>query len=115
MPLSPAENKLFGSPNDSESLESKHSPVKPKVQAASKRASVGGGLFDDEDNGGDDDDDDDFFSGKIHNKSTAGKPLTFSLQYEKLLLFWGNKCVSLIFFITREENTKENSRPVWGS
>ncbi|CAM4727537.1 unnamed protein product [Leuciscus chuanchicus] len=66
------ENKLFGSTNDSESLESKHSqsPVKPKVQAAPKRASVGGGLFDD-DNGGDDDDDD-FFSGKTHNKSTPG-------------------------------------------
>lgn len=47
------------------------SPVKPKVQAAPKRASVGGGLFDDE-NGGDDDDDDDFFSGKTHNKSTPG-------------------------------------------
>ncbi|XDV50020.1 hypothetical protein PO909_019150 [Leuciscus waleckii] len=66
------ENKLFGSTNDSESLESKHSqsPVKPKVQAAPKRASVGAGLFDD-DNGGDDDDDD-FFSGKTHNKSTPG-------------------------------------------
>lgn len=66
------------------SLESKRiqSPVKPKVQAAPKRASVGGGLFDDE-NGGDDDDDDDFFSGKTHNKSTPGKPLTFALQYEK--------------------------------
>ncbi|KAK7148877.1 hypothetical protein R3I93_013031 [Phoxinus phoxinus] len=58
-----------------ESLESKHSqsPVKPKVQAAPKRALVGGGLFDDDDddNGGDDDDDD-FFSGKAHNKSTPG-------------------------------------------
>lgn len=82
MPLSPTENKLFGSTNDSESLESKHSqsPVKPKVQAAPKRASVGSGLFDDDDNGGDDDD---FFSGKTHNKSNPGKPLTFALQYEK--------------------------------
>uniref|UniRef100_A0A671NK49 WASH complex subunit FAM21-like n=1 Tax=Sinocyclocheilus anshuiensis TaxID=1608454 RepID=A0A671NK49_9TELE len=35
------ENKLFGSPNDSDSLESKgsKSPSKPKVQAAPKRAS----------------------------------------------------------------------------
>ncbi|KAL0177629.1 hypothetical protein M9458_026523, partial [Cirrhinus mrigala] len=61
-------HKLFGSPNDSDSLESKDSksPVKPapKVLAAPKRASVGGGLFDD------DDDDDDFFSGKTPNKST---------------------------------------------
>ncbi|XP_016417452.1 WASH complex subunit FAM21-like isoform X2 [Sinocyclocheilus rhinocerous] len=63
------ENKLFGSPNDSDSLESKgsKSPVKPKVQAAPKRASVGGGLFDE------DDDDDDFFSGKTPNKSTPGQ------------------------------------------
>ncbi|XP_077053250.1 WASH complex subunit 2 isoform X3 [Siphateles boraxobius] len=54
--------------------ESKHSqsPVKPKVQAAPKRASVGGGLFDDDDDNGGDDDDDDFFSGKTHNKSTPG-------------------------------------------
>lgn len=67
------ENKLFGSPNDSESLENKHrkSPVQPKVQAAPKRASVGGGLFDDDD--GNDDDDEDFFSGKTHNKSTPGQ------------------------------------------
>ncbi|XP_073690256.1 WASH complex subunit 2 isoform X2 [Garra rufa] len=65
------ERKLFGSPNDSDSLESKDnkSPVKPapKVQATPKRASVGGGLFDDED------DDDDFFSGKTPNKSTPGQ------------------------------------------
>uniref|UniRef100_A0A8C1ZBS8 WASH complex subunit FAM21-like n=1 Tax=Cyprinus carpio TaxID=7962 RepID=A0A8C1ZBS8_CYPCA len=63
------ENKLLRSPNDSDSLESKgsESPVKPKVQAAPKRASVGGGLFDD------DDDDDDFFSGKAPNKSTPGQ------------------------------------------
>uniref|UniRef100_A0A8C2BNQ3 FAM21/CAPZIP domain-containing protein n=1 Tax=Cyprinus carpio TaxID=7962 RepID=A0A8C2BNQ3_CYPCA len=63
------ENKLFGLPNDSGSLESKNSksPVKPKVQAAPKRASVGGGLFDDED------DEDDFFSGKAPNKSTPGQ------------------------------------------
>ncbi|XP_052469467.1 WASH complex subunit 2 isoform X2 [Carassius gibelio] len=63
------ENKLFGFPNDSDSLESKtsKSPVKPKVQAAPKRASVGGGLFDDED------DDDDFFSGKPLHKSTPGQ------------------------------------------
>ncbi|XP_016329374.1 WASH complex subunit FAM21-like isoform X5 [Sinocyclocheilus anshuiensis] len=62
-------NKLFGLPNDSDSLESKNSksPVKPKVQAAPKRASVGGGLFDDED------DDDNFFSGKAPNKSTPGQ------------------------------------------
>uniref|UniRef100_A0A673JBK3 WASH complex subunit FAM21A-like n=1 Tax=Sinocyclocheilus rhinocerous TaxID=307959 RepID=A0A673JBK3_9TELE len=62
-------NKLFGLPNDSDSLESKNSksPVKPKVQAAPKRASVGSGLFDDED------DDDDFFSGKAPNKSTPGQ------------------------------------------
>ncbi|XP_016133542.1 WASH complex subunit FAM21-like [Sinocyclocheilus grahami] len=62
-------NKLFGLPNDSDSLESKNSksPVKPKAQAAPKRASVGGGLFDDED------DDDDFFSGKAPNKSTPGQ------------------------------------------
>lgn len=53
-----------------DSLESKgsKSPVKPKVQAAPKRASVGGGLFDD-----DDDDDHDFFSGKTPNKSTPGQ------------------------------------------
>ncbi|XP_043111321.1 WASH complex subunit 2 isoform X2 [Puntigrus tetrazona] len=64
------ENKLFGSPNDSGSLESKgsKSPARPKVQAAPKPAPVGGGLFDD-----DDDDDDDFFSGKTPNKSTAGQ------------------------------------------
>ncbi|KTG35255.1 hypothetical protein cypCar_00009220, partial [Cyprinus carpio] len=63
------ENKLFGLPNDSGSLESKNSksPVKPKVQAAPKRASVGGGLFDDEE------DEDDFFSGKAPNKSTPGQ------------------------------------------
>ncbi|XP_016343926.1 WASH complex subunit FAM21-like [Sinocyclocheilus anshuiensis] len=63
------ENKLFGSPNDSDSLESKgsKSPSKPKVQAAPKRASVGGGLFDE------DDDDDDFFSGNTPNKSTPGQ------------------------------------------
>ncbi|KAL1263257.1 hypothetical protein QQF64_005996, partial [Cirrhinus molitorella] len=65
------EHKLFGSPNDSDSLGSKgsKSPVKPapKVQAAPKRASVGGGLFDD------DDEDDDFFSGKTPNKSTPGQ------------------------------------------
>ncbi|XP_059373884.1 WASH complex subunit 2-like [Carassius carassius] len=63
------ENKLFGFPNDSDSLESKtsKSPVKPKVQAAPKRTSVGGGLFDDED------EDDDFFSGKPLHKSTPGK------------------------------------------
>ncbi|XP_067278550.1 WASH complex subunit 2 isoform X2 [Pseudorasbora parva] len=67
------ENKLFGSPNDSESLESKHSksPVQPKVQGAPKRASVVGGLFDDDVDDGDDDDD--FFSGKTHNKSTPGQ------------------------------------------
>ncbi|KAK9964744.1 hypothetical protein ABG768_005889 [Culter alburnus] len=68
------ENKLFGSPNDSESLESKHSksPVKPKGQAAPKRVSVGGGLFVDDDDD-DDDNDDDFFSGKTRNKSTPGQ------------------------------------------
>lgn len=61
------ENKLFGSPNDSLESKGSKSPVKPKVQAAPKRASVGGGLFDD------DDDDDDFFSGKTPNKSTPGQ------------------------------------------
>ncbi|XP_052007146.1 WASH complex subunit 2 isoform X2 [Xyrauchen texanus] len=60
------ENKLFGSPNDSDSLESKDrkSPVRPKVQAAPKHTSVGGGLFDDEEN------DDDFFSRKTLKIST---------------------------------------------
>lgn len=51
--------------------------MKPKVQAAPKRASVGGGLFDD-----DDDDDHDFFSGKTPNKSTPGTYLTFALRYD---------------------------------
>ncbi|XP_059422588.1 WASH complex subunit 2-like [Carassius carassius] len=75
-----AENKHLGSPNDSDSLEGKgsKSPVKPKVQAAPKRASVGGGLFDDED------DDDDFFSGKTPNKSTPGQEKQMPKKTEDL-------------------------------
>ncbi|XP_066534742.1 WASH complex subunit 2 isoform X2 [Hoplias malabaricus] len=59
------ENSLFGSPSTSDSLESKanDSPVKPKMQATSKPAAIGGGLFDD-----DDDEDADFFSGKAPKK-----------------------------------------------
>ncbi len=81
--LLPTENKLFGSPNDSDSLESKgsKSPLKSKVQVAPKRALVGGGLFDD-----DDDDDDEFFSGKTPNKSISGTHLTFALRYDNSLL-----------------------------
>ncbi|XP_053477043.1 WASH complex subunit 2 isoform X2 [Ictalurus furcatus] len=60
------ENRLFGSPNGSDSLESKEndSPVKSKVQAARKQTSLGSGLFDDNE------DDDDFFSGKTLKKPT---------------------------------------------
>ncbi|XP_057198486.1 WASH complex subunit 2 isoform X2 [Triplophysa rosa] len=64
------ENSLFGTPNDSDFLESKDdkSPVRPKIQAAPKRSPAGGGLFDDDDDG------DDFFTGKTLTKSTpAGK------------------------------------------
>ncbi len=77
--LLPTENKLFGSPNDSDSLESKgsKSPLKSKVQVAPKRALVGGGLFDD--------DDDEFFSGKTPNKSISGTHLTFALRYDNSL------------------------------
>ncbi|XP_058241911.1 WASH complex subunit 2A isoform X2 [Hemibagrus wyckioides] len=61
------ENNLFGSPNGSDSLESKEndSPVKSKVQAAREQTSLGSGLF------GDNEDDDDFFSGKTLKKPTS--------------------------------------------
>lgn len=68
--LSPADNSLFSSENDSDSVESKENgtPVKPKTEAAPKQvpAGGGGGLFDD-------DDDDDFFTGKSLKKSSPGK------------------------------------------
>lgn len=69
----PENSGVFGSPNGSDSTESKEkdSPDKSKVQAAREQTSLGGGLFDDNDE--DDDDDDDFFSGKTLKKSTSGE------------------------------------------
>lgn len=63
------ENRLFGSPNGSDSLENKEndSPVKSKVQAARKQTSLGSSLFDDNE------DDEDFFSGKTLKKPTFGE------------------------------------------
>ncbi|XP_060781770.1 WASH complex subunit 2 isoform X2 [Neoarius graeffei] len=60
------ENNLFGSPNGSDSLESKENdrPVKSKVQAAREQTSLRSGLFEDTE------DDDDFFSGKTLKKPT---------------------------------------------
>ncbi|KAI5108141.1 WASH complex subunit 2 isoform X2, partial [Silurus meridionalis] len=60
------ENNLFGSPNGSDSLESKENdrPVKSKTQAAREQTSLGSGLFDDND-------DDDFFTGKAVKKTSA--------------------------------------------
>ncbi|XP_035387645.1 WASH complex subunit 2 isoform X2 [Electrophorus electricus] len=62
------ENTLFGSENTLDSLENKKndSPVKPKVQAAPKQASLVGGLFDDND------EDNDIFSGKTLKTPTPG-------------------------------------------
>ncbi|XP_076830627.1 WASH complex subunit 2A isoform X2 [Brachyhypopomus gauderio] len=59
------DKNLFSSANTSDSLENKEidSPVKSKVQAALKPASVGT-LFDDNE------EDDDIFSGKTHKKPT---------------------------------------------
>lgn len=63
------ENNLFGSPNGSDSLESKENdrPVKSKVQAAREQASLRSGLFEDNE------DDDDFFSGKTLKKPMFGE------------------------------------------
>ncbi|KAM9477837.1 WASH complex subunit 2 isoform 2-T2 [Clarias gariepinus] len=60
------ENSLFGSPNGSDSLESKENDrlVKSKVQDVRDQPSLGGGLFDDNE-------DDDFFSGSTLKKPTS--------------------------------------------
>ncbi|XP_047668068.1 WASH complex subunit 2C isoform X3 [Tachysurus fulvidraco] len=61
-------NSLFGSPNGSDSLESKEndSLTKSTVQAAREQTSIGSRLF-----GDNEEDDDDFFSGKTHKKTTS--------------------------------------------
>lgn len=65
--LDVAENSLFGSPNDSDSLENGDS-LKPQPPPMPKQSTGGGGLFDE-----DDDDDDDFFSGKTLKKPSPSK------------------------------------------
>ncbi|XP_076142304.1 WASH complex subunit 2A isoform X3 [Alosa pseudoharengus] len=67
------ENSLFGSPNDSDSVESKENgdSFKPKPPPMEKRSTGAGGLFDE------DDDEDDFFSGNTLKKPSlteAKKP-----------------------------------------
>ncbi|KAM9395431.1 WASH complex subunit 2-like isoform 3-T3 [Salvelinus alpinus] len=60
------ENSLFGTPNDSDSVEGREngSPAKPsKTQTSAPRKTALGGLFDDEE--------DDFFTGKSLNKSRS--------------------------------------------
>ncbi|XP_031434739.1 WASH complex subunit 2 isoform X3 [Clupea harengus] len=65
VPVFPA-NSLFGSPNDSDSVESQENgdSLKPKPPPMQKRSTGGGGLFDEED----EEEDDDFFSGKTLKK-----------------------------------------------
>ncbi|XP_038816662.1 WASH complex subunit 2C-like isoform X2 [Salvelinus namaycush] len=65
VPIFP-ENSLFGTPNDSDSVEGREngSPAKPsKTQTSAPRKTALGGLFDDEE--------DDFFTGKSLNKSRS--------------------------------------------
>lgn len=65
-----ADNNLFSSGNDSDSLESKENGTLATPRQVPTGAGVGGGgggLFEDED------EDDDFFSGKRLKKSDSGK------------------------------------------
>ncbi|XP_055758832.1 WASH complex subunit 2-like isoform X4 [Salvelinus fontinalis] len=60
------ENSLFGTPNDSDSVEGREngSPAKPsKTQTSAPRKTALGGMFDDEE--------DDFFTGKSLNRSRS--------------------------------------------
>jgi hypothetical protein len=66
----PIENSLFGTPNDSDSVEGREngSPAKPiKTQTSAPRKTALGGLFDDEE--------DHFFTGERLNKSSSGKSI----------------------------------------
>lgn len=69
--LTVAANSLFGSPNDSDSVESQENgdSLKPKPPPMQKRSTGGGGLFDEED----EEEDDDFFSGKTLKKPSPSK------------------------------------------
>lgn len=109
------DNNLFGSGNNSESVESKENGVPgPKTNAASKQVSTGagvggggGGLFDD-------DDDDDFFSGKSLKTSESGEFVrlctsVLQFRWDPLLLI---VCWVLLFFIFSAVKDKPKPKKV---
>lgn len=110
----PADNSLFSSGNDSDSVESKENGT----PAASKQVPTlaggvgGGGLFDDED------EDDDIFSSKSLKKSDSGKCVRMgsSATVEAQLGASPVKplcvgCFSSLFSWTGETQTQESYRP----